>query len=152
MTATYPQAEDEMFQLAQDAWDAGAPAIVGYTPELRFEGRESTLKPINDRYWARVSVSPVGEGQATLSDCVAVAGQKRYENVGNVFVQIFALMTDELGAEKARLLADLMKNAFRGKTTPSACWFKNCRFNKLANENKFFRYNVVAEYEFQEIG
>lgn len=154
MTATPEQAEDETFALFKAAWDDGASAIVGYTPEVRYEGKEKTSVPAVSKYWVRISMQFVAEDQATLSDCVAVAGSKRFETSGLVFVQVFAPKTDSAeGYRKGRLLAKLARNAFRGKhTSPGNVWFRRCRINNVLPDADFYKFNVVSDFQFQEIG
>lgn len=148
MTATYPQAIDEIYGLFRTAWNAGAPAIVGYTPEIRWPGVEEPTKPETKKFWARVSSQNVTERQITFRNGTS----KRYQTDGLIFVQIFAPMSNAQAMEKLRLLAVVARNAFRGKVTGSDVWFRNCRINELSPDGTSYRCNIVAEYQFDEIG
>lgn len=148
MTATYPQAIDEMYGLFNTAWAAGAPTIVGYLPEIRWQGVEKEGSPETKKYWCRVSSQSVLERQITFRN----GTDKRYQTDGLLFVQVFAPMSDAKAMENLRALAVVARNAFRGKTTSSMIWFRNVRINELGPDNKAYRCNVVAEYQYDEIG
>jgi len=152
MTVGYSEARNQMFALFKAAWDAGSAAIVGYVPEVRWQDNELADKPQSGKHWCRASTQSVIERQATLSDCVGEPGKKRYESAGLVFVQLFAPKSVANASEKAQQLAVIARNAFRGKSTAGGIWFYNVRINNLAAENLFYRFNVVAEYEYDEIG
>lgn len=152
MALEYDQARSEMFALFNDAWTANAATIVGYVPEVRWQGKELSTKPDNSKFWARVSIQSVIEQQATLSNCVIEPGKKKYESAGLVFVQLFAPKSVDNSYELLQQLAKVARNAYRGKTTPGNVWFRNVRINTLAPEQLSYRLNVVSEYEFDEIG
>lgn len=147
MTTTYPAALDEMFALFRDAWNTGATAIVGYVPEVRWPGVEEPDKPETKKYWARVSTQTVLERQATFRN----GDDKRYTTDGLLFVQIFCPMSDARAMERGRNLAVLARNAFRGEETSSSVWFRNARINELSPDGKAYRFNVVTEYEYDEL-
>lgn len=130
-------------------------ALLGYVPVI-YWGNERANKPDATKYFARVSHQTVLERQATLSVCEGIAGQKRYRTSGLTFVQIFAPTSDKEVQDKARKLATICRNAFRGALAHSgndAVWFYNARINdNLAPENDLYRLNVVAEHEYDELG
>lgn len=152
----YEQARDEMFALFKTAWDANSAAVVGYVPEVRWQGKEIATpnagKPDRTKFWARVSIQSVLEQQATLSNCVVEPGKKKYESAGLIFVQVFGPKSVDNSYELLQQLAKVARNAYRGKTTPGNVWFRNVRINTLNPEELFYRLNVVGEYEFNEIG
>lgn len=152
MTLQYDQARDEMLALFNAAWQANAGAIVSPVPEVRWQGKEVPTKPDRTKFWAHVSIQSVIEQQATLSNCVVEPGKKKYESAGLVFVQLFGPKMTATAYDDLQKLAIVARNAFRGKTTPGNVWFRNVRINTLKPEELFYRFNVVAEYEFDEIG
>jgi hypothetical protein len=152
MTLEYDQARDEMFALFNVAWQANAGEIVSPVPEVRWQGKEVPTKPDRTKFWARVSIQSVIEQQATLSNCVIEPGKKKYESAGLVFVQLFGPKIVATAYDDLQKLAKVARNAFRGKTTVGNVWFRNVRINTLNPEELFYRLNVVAEYEFDEIG
>jgi hypothetical protein len=153
MTVASPiAARDEMFKLFNDAWTAGTFAIVGYVPEVRYQGREKG-KPDNSKFWCRVSTQTILDRQATLSDCVGEPFKKRFETSGLLFGQIFAPKAVVNSYELGYRLAILARGVYRGKTSnPGGIVFQNVRINELPPEELSWRFNVVAEFEFDEIG
>lgn len=163
MTLTYDAAVDEMFGLFKAAWDSGSAAIVGYVPEVRWPGVElknpdgSIKKPESDKYWARVSQQGVDEEQTSLSACVAsnenggVLPASRFTAIGLLFVQLFCPKTEAEAMEFGRELAKLSRAAYRGKKTAGGVWFRNVRIIEVESEELWHRFNVVAEYEYDEV-
>ena len=151
MPTTYTAAVDTMFALFKAAWDAETTAIVGYVPEVRWQNVPEKTKPDPDKFWARVSQQPVTSRQSSLSNCVGSPQQRRYESSGVLFVQLFFPKSDDEAADKGRRLAVLARAAYRGKTV-GGIEFKNVRINELSPQESWFRANVVAEYEFDELG
>lgn len=149
MTTTYEEAKDEIYSQFFAAWVAGSAAIVGYVPEVRWQNLEEATKPDQSKYWARVSTQSVDEPQANLG--ADAEGKRRYTGLGLVFVQIFVPKTEGNDYKGAKL-AELARNAYRGKKTTGGVWFRNVRINNLEPEELFYRFNVVAEYEYDEIG
>ena len=143
---------DEINALFFASWKAGSSAIVGYIPEIRWQGIQYRDIPDGSKFWCRFSKQTVSEPQATLSNCVTSPGNKRYNNYGLVFIQIFCPKSNAKSFELGKQLAVLARNAFRGKSTDSSIWFRNVRIKELNPEELYERFNVVAEYEFDEIG
>ena len=153
MTVAYDEGLDEIFALFSAAWLANTPAIVGYMPDVRWPNIEEPAKPPSDKFWARVSNKTVLEEQCSMSACVEQPGLRRYEISGLVFVQIFCPKQLATASELGKKLAIIARNAFRGKQTePGRVWFRNTTINELPPEALFYRYNVVSEYEFDDIG
>lgn len=152
MTIEFDLAGDEIFALFNTAWNANTTAIVGYVPEVRWQGKEVSTKPPSGKFWARLSLQNLIEEQRTLSNCVGEPGKKHYTSSGLVFIQMFAPKETLNAFYKCKQLAKVARNAFRGKTTPGKIWFRNVRINELNPEELFYRINVAAEYEFDEIG
>ncbi len=144
---SYEAAIDEMFDAFNVAWLANSSAVASYVPEVRWPGVEEPEIPEASKFWARVSQQTVDEGQSTLRN--GDAGQ-RYTTDGLIFVQIFCPKSDSESMTKGRKLAIIARNAFRGHSTSGNVWFRNARINELSPEEKFYRFNVVAEYEYDE--
>lgn len=161
MTATYEKAVDEMFSLFLAAWTANTAAVVGYVPEIRWQGVKppegQPEKPDGDKYWVRVSQQTVIEEQTSLSACVVdnenggTLPASRFTASGLLFVQLFCPKSDARSMEFGRKLAMIARNAFRGKKTESGVWFLNVRINPLDSEELWNRFNVVAETEYDEV-
>jgi len=144
--AAYTTITDEFIA----GWDAGTPAIVGTVPEIRFKGLEKGAIPSG--HFCRFSMLPVIEGQSSLRD--GENGQ-RYTVQGNIIIQVFAFKGSENAAEAAeyaRRLAIVARNIFRGHCFAGGIQFRNVRVQDANEEPKYIRRNVIAEYEYDEIG
>ncbi len=150
MTFTYSTAIDEIFARFNGVWQ-GASALVGYVPEVRWQGVEKAATPDKDKYWCRVSTQNVLDQQTTLQTAVAPTSGRRYTSTGLVFVQLFCPMSDSRSTERGRLLAELARSAYRGVATAGGVWFRNARINELPPDEGFYRFNIIADYEFDEI-
>ncbi|MCW2763979.1 MAG: hypothetical protein JWR85_4180 [Marmoricola sp.] len=152
MTTTYPQAVNDIFGLITAAWNANAATILGEAPgALRYVGVETQGKQETDKFWARVSTQGVDENQASIANGVGAPGNRRYQAEGLVFIQLFAPKSRNTAMEKLRLLAQLARNAYRGKVTVNGVSFSHVRIQELDPEELWQRINVVAEYAYDEI-
>jgi hypothetical protein len=137
---------DEIRELVYNAWAAGAASIVGYLPEMRFHGVESPELPDKTLYWARLSTTTLDDRQATLSTCIGAPNQRKYEEKGLVYVQVFAPKNGDNSDRNLGLLSELVQASLRGKKTSGGIWFTGVRIIPLSAEESFSRRNVVAEY------
>lgn len=145
---TYTEAVDQILATVNTAWQSSTTAVVGYVPDIYWQGVEEPKKPDLTKYWARVSQVGFNDEQSTLRNGDS---EQRYTTNGNVYVQIFAPKKDSLGMTNGRELATIARNSFRGTTTDGCVWFKNARIVELDPEESFYRLNVIAEYEYDEI-
>lgn len=150
----HQQAIDETFALINTAWlGARAIAAVTYDPEMRWEGMEVATKPGSGKYWARSSMEFDHETQSTLSNCVLAQGRRRFRIEATLYIQVFAPKNVEGSKQKGQLIAELLNDALRGKsTTPGAVIFYNASVKTLKPDNEFHRWNVQVDVEFEEIG
>lgn len=148
MTTTYVEAVDQMFALFKVAVDSNSTAVVGYVPEIRWQGVKENSNPDPSKYWFRASQQTVDEDQSTIAN---ENGVKRYTAIGFVTVQLFCPKSDVASQEKGRKLSVVARNAFRGKKTAGQVWFRNVRIVELPNEENFRRFNIQADYEYDEI-
>lgn len=148
----FDEVDDEIKALFLAAWQANAGAVVGYIPEVRWQGVQYRSLPDGSQFWARLSKQTVFEEQATLSTCEGKPGQRKYTASGLVFVQLFCPKSNTQAFELGQKLAKVARNAFRGKTTPGKIWFRNTRINEINPEELYERFNVVTEFEYDELG
>lgn len=148
----FDEVNDEVNALFLSAWNAGSAAIVGYIPEIRWQGVQYRDLPDGSKFWARLHKETVIEEQASLSTCEGLPGQKKYTASGLVFVQLFCPKSETRAFDLGQKLAKLTRNAFRGKSTPGKIWFRNVRINEIGPEQLYERFNVVTEFEYDELG
>lgn len=147
----YSDGVNEIRAKIYDAWRADSVAIVGYVPEMRFADIELAETPDKSKYWARLSVLPNQDEQATLSTAHSIPGKRRYVERGFIVLQVFG---PRLGTNADYLLGklcELVQNTLRGGTTPGGIWFRNVGIRPLTPEDLFLRRNVMCEYDRDEI-
>lgn len=140
---------DEIYGILFAAWSAGAPAIVGYVPTLRWPGQFEDSAPDVSKHWGRVSKQTVNQEKANLSNG---PGGNRWHTDGFLTLQLFAPLTDPGASEAMNRLAELARNAYRGAQVPGDAFFRNERIREVPNDNKFYRANVIVEYEYDALG
>lgn len=119
------------------------------TVEVRYPGKEVPTSP--QGYWIRPTTIMADEVQATLSDDVGAPGQKRYNSAGILIVQMFAPKT-ELNSDWWLLdAATKVQKTLRQASGKHCVNFRNVRIADVTPEDQFYRYNVIAEFEFDQI-
>lgn len=148
----YDQYIDAIFAHFMERWtDGEVETLLGYDTEIRWVGVNAP-KPDNSKFWIRVSQQTVIEGQKTLSNCEGTPGKKRFGTQGLVFIQLFCPIADPRSMELGRKLAIIARSAFRGQSVSNVT-FRHARIQDgMAPEQELNRFNVVAEYEYDELG
>lgn len=133
-------------------WPAASESVTGFPVTLKFAGVEDVDANgkiiVPETSFIRVTMLPVIEPQSTFRN--GELGQ-RYNHQGNIIVQVFSDRQDGRYEEIARKLAEEVLLLFRGVTMGDCIIFRNVRREKLNDERHFARWNVVAEYDFDEI-
>lgn len=153
MTFYSPQAaRKEMFALVKTCWDAGTPAIVGSIPEIRYEGLEESALPGASKFWMRASTTDVSTRQKGFRNPDG-AGRSEpvYEVYGFITLQIFAPMKGPQVWSKGELLSEVGQRMFMASETGGGVWFRNPRIQKLSNDGTWYRWNVLADYQFSQL-
>jgi hypothetical protein len=152
---TYEEAIDAMFTTFSDAWNGGAFAIVGYVPDVRYEGLpdddedDDKRFPNAGKYWARVTVRNALEQQATLGTPHG-PGTHEYDSFGTIRVQLFMPKKDGAAMVIGRRLGMLARNAFRGVASGDEVWYSDATLAERAPETRWYRIDVTATYRFRE--
>jgi hypothetical protein len=148
---TYEGYIDAMFAHFLERWtDGTVHTLLGYDTEVRYAGAP-VAKPNNSKFWIRLSQQTVIERQRTLSTCEGTIGKKRYLTQGLIYVQLFCPITHPLSIELGRKLAIIARSAFRGQAV-SGVTFRHARIQELDPEQELNRFNIVTEYEYDELG
>lgn len=152
MTLTPQQARQEMFQRVNTCWAADSAAIVGYVPEIRWQGVEEATPPGATKFWMRCGTTNVTVRQSGHQMPDAPNGSPVvYDNYGFITLQIFAPMKGRQNWSKGELLSELGQRMFMAYETGGGVWFRNPRIRDLNNDGTFFRWNVIADYQFSQI-
>lgn len=153
MSTTPQGARKEVFALIAAGWASGSPAIVNalQAPELRYQGQEQAGLPGSTKYWARASTQLATTRQAAFAMQGVGASVPIYDTAGVVVVQVFAPMIEPTSYAKGELLAELAQCMFMATETPSGVWFRNPRINELTPDGTWYRWNVLADFQFNQM-
>lgn len=132
-------------------WTAKTPAIVDYVPEIRFQGVELAALPGADKYWMRVSTQGVASPQRGHRMPEVGVSKPVYDNLGFITLQIFAPMTSVDSYAKGELLAEVGQGMFMASETGGSIWFRNPRIRENDNDGTWYRWNVIADYQFSQV-
>ncbi len=139
MSATYETANNEILGFFKAAWDPTG--LLALYPNVQ------GTKPSAQVAWARVTVSHGPGGQTALTGGL---GSNRFDRFGLVTVQIF--IPNGQGLSQGYILGKVIADAFEGKSTTSAIWFRNVTPpNEIGPSVEWFQINVTIEFEYDEI-
>jgi len=149
---TPQEARKEMFALVAACWANKAGAIVSPVPEVRYQGVEEAALPGSSHYWMRVGTTTVTTRQSGFRSPDAPDGsQVVYDNYGFITLQMFAPMKGKDTWNKGELLSQLGQGMFMASETGGGVWFRNPRIRELNNDGTWFRWNVIADYQFSQV-
>lgn len=154
MTATPQQARKEIFALIAAEWAAKAPAIVAplAVPEVRWQGVEKAALPGATKFWARAGTQLATTRQnAHIMPDGPGGSPVQFGTAGIVTIQIFAPMKEPASYAKGELLAELGQCMFMATETASGVWFRNPRINELPSDGTWYRWNVIADFQFNQV-
>lgn len=144
-------ARKEMFALVAAEWAAKSSAVVGYVPEVRYQGIEIGALPGANKHWMRVSTQTVTTQQRGHRMPEAGVSEPVYDNIGFITLQIFSPMASRDSYAKGELLAELGQCMFMASETGGSIWFRNPRIRELDNDGTWYRWNVIADYQFSQV-
>jgi hypothetical protein len=145
---TYIDAINDMWHIFKTAWDSKTTAVVGYVPVVFYPGMIES-KPDASKFWVRISQRTIMEGQTTLTDS---ENKKTYTSEGLIFIQLFCPKTNSSNFQLGRRLAEIARNAYRGNVSHENIIFRNGRIQEFPNEESYFYFRIVIEYEYDEKG
>lgn len=134
-------------------WAAKAPAIVAplAAPEMRYQGLEKGALPGADKYWGRSSTAMATTRQSAHVTDEVDRSPVEYLTGGVVMVQIFAPMSVTGSYAKGELLSEAAQRMFMAGETSEGVWFRNPRINELPNDGTWHRWNVIADFQFNQV-
>ncbi len=148
MTATYEEARDDILKLFKDAWDAAVlanPTTIAPIADVIFD--DISQKPTDGELaWARVALRHDRGAQGSLADDV---GNTRWDRFGTLFVQIFTVVGE--GLVLSYQIAKILSDAYEGKTTPLAVWFRNVSIREIGPDGEWFQVNWSVDFEYEEV-
>jgi len=148
MTTNLSGAIDEIATLFNSNVLSNSTAIIGYVPEIEWPGIDTGVCKDGSKFWLKFSTNNVFTEQETLCENIVINGSRRYNSQGFVSFQIFAPKRKD-SYQKALSFSQMLQIVFR-KSLPNVI-LRNSRIVELPPENGIVRFNVFADYEFDEI-
>jgi hypothetical protein len=147
MTATLTTARNDIVDIFKVKWDADTPAVNGGAIPVVSYDNVGFTPPTNAAY-AKLRIRHQGGNQATLRGDPSV-GATRFTKLGTVIVSVYQPIS---GADTtlAEALAMIAKEAFEGQKTINQVWFRNVFAGFTAIEDKFVRFDVNANFLYDE--
>lgn len=149
MPITYQEAIKIIFTPGFVAWP-GIIAALGLPASQLFSQGLPEGTPDTDDYFGRLSQRTVTRGQKTFRN----GPEKRYRTEGMLIVQVMAPMSQaEAGSfAKGRAICEGLQSVYTSYPKNQSVEFLNIRIEELPNDGKRFRFNVIAEYNYDDIG
>lgn len=135
MSTTLNQAREAIYQLFADAW--------GTTTAMSFDNEEFAAS--SNLEWVRVAVRHTASSQSSI----ATEGNRLFERLGAVFVQIFVPF--DTGTQRMDELTMLARNVFEGnRIQGTTVRFRDVIARELGRDGKWYNANVEAQFAWEE--
>ena len=145
---TTPSAKDEIFALFRTKWNADTPALTGAGAiPVEWPGVDSGAPSSPDQPYAAIFMRIINSRQSTFGE----TGQRRFTRFGLITVQCFAPLSAGNGSTFAENEAIIARDAFEGIGSDSGIWFRNVRTIEIGATKEYYQFNVVAEFQFDEM-
>lgn len=140
MPATLEEARDQVLALLKSAADINDVAVVweGTAGDKPYDGPKAS--------WARIGLrhSERRAGSLNGSD-----GSRLYTSKGLLVVNLFT--PPGLGLAEADRLCVLFRNAVEGVSTSGGVWFRAVRTIEMGLDGSWWRTDILAEFEYDEV-
>lgn len=149
MPITYELAVREIFKPCVTNWDAFCTAHTVAGSKLNIQGLKGFDVLDNDKFFGRISQRTISRGQKTFR----TTAEKRHRTVGALLIQVYGPMSqaDQNSFYKCRKLCEALQDLYTDYPKNSAIEFLNVSIEELPNDGKRFRFNVVADYNYDEV-
>lgn len=142
----YIKARDVMFSLIRSTIQN-----FDYVPHVEYPMIVNATKPDASKIWLRASTQMAIEEQSALSTCEIENGKKLYTSYGLIIVEFYIPRIEPDGS-LALMWATQLRNAFRNASSDDGVIYRKAQIDDaIEPEESFFRLNVVANFEFDEI-
>lgn len=147
-TPTY--ARDYLYELCTMKWADRGP--IEYEDRPQPPGDNNVIPPILSVDWMRLKMVHEQGRQATLTD---KDGVSRYRRTGTFYAQTFSPLGSTLiGPEEgAMLIEDALQRPKKvtGVTRDHCVLLRNVRINEVGSDGHWYQFNVVADFEYDEV-
>ena len=138
MAATQEVASDEILAFFKTAWDT--------TGNLAVYENVKGAVPTAQVAWARPIIRHSPGGPQSLTGAL---NKTNYVRTGLMVVSVF--IPNGNGLSLGRSLGKTVADAFEGKATASAVWFRNVRIVEVGPSDEWYQFNVVIQFTYDEI-
>lgn len=125
-------------------------SVATYIPRIVWENVETTDKQDIDKHWLRFTIRNIRKFQASLAGGRQQAVGTRYTQQGIIRVELY-IAKSAYQYDEQQALEMITENCFVQVNTPSGVWFRNPMVTGLEPEERFFRSNVIAEFEYETV-
>lgn len=148
MPATYSEARDQIYGLIKAAWDAGATAIAGYVPEVRYHGVPNPSPPDATKHWAQVGLRNAVREHSAFVGMTPGPTLRQHTTFGVLTFALNSPLSDMQGYGQGLELCDVVQAALTNAETAGGVFFRNVTTKEIAADQKSYRFTVTAEYQF----
>jgi hypothetical protein len=142
VTATRAEAVDQVFALVSTAWGSTGP--IDWPDKVQAAG--VVFPPTAATPWLRARLQYLPAGQGSLA---GAGGARMWDRVGVLTIQVFSPRGSGLPA--GFTLAKILEDALEGAATPGQVWFRNVHTRHVGADGMFNQFNVIAEFEHNEV-
>lgn len=147
MITTYLEAIDAMFGMVKATLDSESGAILGYVPDVRWQGVEESSPPELNKTWAHVYQMTVNTRQAGFNDAV----DRLYATVGVLTIELFVARSEGRAMQRGRQLSEALRQALEGTRT-GGVWYRNVTATEELQTDSYSVFRIMADYEYTEQG
>lgn len=150
MPINYSDAVNEIIKPGFLTWPSLVTAHTVTGSKLYVQGLVEPKTFDADVYFGRISQRTIDRKQKTFR----TSTEKRHRTVGALLIQVYAPMSqaDNAAFFKGRKLCEALQKVYTDYPKNSAIEFLNVSIEELPNDGKHFRFNVVADYNYDDIG
>jgi len=149
MALTITEAVNEIMDVIFTAWTATV-APLGYETLLYEDNTQPRPEDVDINgdvpNWGRASVQHLDGFQPTLT---SDTGTRRFRRLGQVTVEIYSRQGK--GRSTSDIASQAILDSMEGKTTPGDVIFRRVRLIELGQTGPWFRVNVLASFEYDEV-
>lgn len=149
MTTVF-EARDYLYELCTITWSDRGP--IEYEDKPAPPGDENTFPPKLSVPWMRLKMVHETGFQATLTDKM---GLQRFRRTGSFYAQVFhPLGSSLIGPEEGAMMIEtaLQKpKKVQGVQSEACVQLRNVRLNEVGSDGHWYQFNVVADFEYDEV-
>lgn len=144
---------DQMYELTKQSIIAGA-AAAGIPPNnyvIRFYGRDEVKPPDASKFQIEVSNVISTSRQTSLGTVRTSRADKArlFTSTGTIYARISAPKSGSNNYRRGQELAAAIQKGYR-PAQASSVWYRNARVQELPLEQGSYRFNVMADFSFDE--